>query len=168
MWNQKEIENRAQHLADQILKRFPIEMPEVTITFSDPRYQLYTAADSGNATYKHVNYYELLGERVNVDNFAGMVRSVARKLYQMDPTIIDRMARNNEKIQSWVNPAFSYESNLVRNPVKLVEDADLYISTGYSAYDCISFIRALLRNYNLNLAEDFAYSARSLREESGT
>lgn len=168
VWNQKEIENRAQHLADQILKLFPIEMPEVTITFSDPRYQLYTAADSGNATYKHVNYYELLGERVNVDNFAGMVRSVARKLYQMDPSIIDRMARNNEKIQSWVNPAFSYESNLVRNPVKLVEDADLYISTGYSAYDCISFIRALLRNYNLNLAEDFAYSARSLREESGT
>ena len=63
-------------------------MPAEKIEFSDPRYQEYTVADPRNATYKYVNYYELLGERVNVDSFALMVRSVARKLYELDETIV--------------------------------------------------------------------------------
>ena len=162
-WNAQTIEARAQKLADQLLKLFPIVQPEVKIEFTDPRYQTYNAADPGNATYKHVNYYELLGERVNVDSFADMVRSVARKLYDLDSSIIETMARNNERIQTWVNPAFSYDEHAVKNPVKLLKEADIYISTGYSAYDCICFIRALLRKYNLDIEEDFVYSARSTK-----
>lgn len=110
-----------------------------------------------------MNYYELLGERVNVDSFAYMVRSVSRKLYDLNSNIIESMARSNEKFQSWMYPVFSYDENAVKNPVKLLKDADIYISTGYSAYDCICFIRVLLRKYNLDLEEDFVYSARSTK-----
>lgn len=163
VWNAKTIEDRAKRLADQIMNLFPIEQPEIKIEFSDPRYQTYTVADPRNATYKFVNYYELLGERVNVDSFAYMVRSVARKLYDLNSNIIESMARSNEKFQSWMYPVFSYDENAVKNPVKLLKDADIYISTGYSAYDCICFIRALLRKYNLDLEEDFVYSARSTK-----
>lgn len=162
-WNAKTIEDRAKRLADQIMTLFPIEPPEIKIEFTDPRYQTYTVADPRNATYKYVNYYELLGERVNVDSFAYMVRSVARKLYDIDSNIIESMARSNEKFQSWMYPVFSYDETAVKNPVKLLKDADIYISTGYSAYDCICFIRALLRKYNLDLEEDFVYSARSTK-----
>ena len=40
------------------------------------------------------------------------------------------------------------------------KDTGIYISTGYSAYDCICFIRALLKKYDLSLDDDFVYSAR--------
>ena len=113
-----------------------------------------------NATYKYVNYYELLGERVNVDSFAVMVRSVARKLYELDGTVIEQMASNLEPFPTWASPVFAYDKAAIRNPVKLKKDADIYISTGYSAYDCICFIRALLKKYNLDIEEDFVYSAR--------
>ena len=103
-----------------------------------------------NATYKYVNYYELLGERVNVDSFAVMVRSVARKLYELDGTVIEQMASNLEPFPTWASPVFAYDKAAIRNPVKLKKDADIYISTGYSAYDCICFIRALLKKYNLD------------------
>ena len=168
LWTEIEIEARAKRLSDAILRLFSIEQPNMLIEFKDPRYTLYTAADSGNATYKYVNYYELLGERVNVDSFALMVRSVARKLYELDSNIIERMAHNHEKLYGWINPVFSYEKTEVKRPVKLLNDKEIYISTGYSAYDCISFIRGLLRKYELNIDEDFVYSARTTRQNNTT
>ena len=163
-WNASAIEARAQRLTDLILKLFPIEQPVQKIEFKDPRYTLYTVADPRNATYKQVNYYELLGERVNVDSFAFMVRSVARKLYDLDRSIIEAMAKNHEKFPTWVNPVFSYEATGVKYPVELKKDAGIYISTGYSAYDCICFIRALLKKYDLDLEDDFVYSARPTKQ----
>lgn len=159
-WNARTIEKRAERLTGVILKLFPIEQPKQEIEFRDPRYTLYTVEDPRNATYKHVNYYELLGERINVDSFAFMVRSVARKLFDLDSSIIEAMAKNHEKFPTWLNPVFSYEETGVKNPVELKKDAGIYISTGYSAYDCICFIRALLQKYDLDIVEDFVYSAR--------
>lgn len=165
-WNADAIEARASRLTTLVLKLFPIEQPSQKIEFRDPRYALYTVEDPRNATYKHVNYYELLGERVNVDSFAFMVRSVARKLYDLDSSIIEAMAKNHEKFPTWLNPVFSYEETGVKNPVELKKDAGIYISTGYSAYDCICFIRALLKKYDLDIAEDFVYSARPTKQNS--
>ncbi len=159
-WNAQTIEARSERLSKTVLKLFPIELPTTKIDFSDPRYQLYTVADPHNATYKWVNYYELLGERVNVDSFALMVRSVAGKLYDLNSSIIDRMARSLEVFPAWQNPVFAYDRDAIRNAVKLKNDSDIYISTGYSAYDCICFIKALLKKYDLDLEEDFVYSAR--------
>jgi len=160
-WNAETIEARAQRLSGIILKLFPIEAPEVEIEFTDPRYREYTVADPGNATWKSVNYYELLGERVNVDSFANMVRSVARKLYDLDGSIIEQMALKQEVLPGgWQIPVFAYDGSVLRKPVKLKKDADIFISTGFSASDCISFIRGLLMKYDLDLEEDFLYSAR--------
>ena len=166
VWNADAITARAQRLSSMIMKLFPIEQPVQKIEFRDPRYTLYTVVDPHNATYKYVNYYELLGERVNVDSFAFMVRSVARKLYDRDSSVIEVMARNHEKFPTWSNPVFSYEKTGVKNPIELKKDAGIYISTGYSAYDCICFIRALLRKYDLDIAEDFVYSARPTKQVS--
>lgn len=165
IWNADAIEVRAKRLSEIILKLFPIEKPSVEIEFTDPRYQEYTVADPGNATWKYVNYYELLGERVNVDSFALMVRSVAEKLYNYDSSIIERMASSLEAFPDWVNPVFSYDEAAVKNPVKLKKDTDIYISTGYSASDCIRFICELLKKYDLNPEEDFVYSARPTKRK---
>lgn len=159
-WNASTIESRADRLASLLMKLFAIEPPETVIEFTDSRYSLYTAEDSQEATYKYVNYYELLGERVNVDSFAAMVRSVAGKLYDYDNSIIEQMAERREAFPAWTNPAFAYDESVLRNPVKLKKDGDIYISAGFSASDCISFIRALLKKYELDVAEDFVYSAR--------
>lgn len=160
VWNAQTIEARAERLSKMIMDLFPIEKPAVKIEFSDPRYKEYTVADSSNATYKYPNYYELLGERVNVDSFAYMVRSVAAKLYDQDKSIIEKMAEDLERFPLWQNPVFAYDPSAIRNPVKLKKDVDIYISTGFSAFDCISFIRSLLKKYNLDIEEDFIYSAR--------
>jgi len=159
-WTEKAIQNRAKILSDTILKLFPIIPPETSIDFSDPRYKEYKVTDPRDATYKIVNYYELLGERVNITSFAEMVRSVAVKLYDMDDSVIERMAKGNEKFSGWLVPVFSYDEKEVKGALELKKGTGIYISTGYSAHDCICFIRALLKEYDLDIEEDFLYSAR--------
>ena len=163
-WNAETIKERANRLTEIVIKLFSIEQPETVIEFRDTRYSLYTAEDSSVATHKAVNYYELLGERVTIESFAAMVRSVARKLYELDNNVIGQMAKDNERFHYWTNPAFSYDVNAVRNPVELKEESGIYISTGYSASDCIGFIRALLKKYDLDITEDFVYSAKDTKK----
>ncbi len=163
-WNEDTIKDRADRLIKVILKLFPIEEATEKIDFTDPRYQEYTVVDPSNATYKYVNYYELLGERVAVDSFAAMVRSVAEKLYDLDSSIIKRMAKNNETFPNWLNPAFSYDKEIVKSDVEFKKGTGIYISSGFSAFDCICFIRALLKMYDLDIEEDFVYSARSYKD----
>lgn len=159
-WNSvNNMEKRAKRLAEIILKLFPIEQPKTKIEFTDPHYKLYTLANPDDATYKTVNYFEFLGERVNVSSFAEMVRSIAQILYDMDNSIIDDMAKKHEPLPEWTTPAFSYEEDGVRNPFKL-RNCNIYISTGYSASACIFFIRGLMKKYEFDISEDFVYSAK--------
>lgn len=158
-WNSVNIEKRAKRLAEIILKLFPIEQPKTKIEFTDPHYKLYTLANPDDATYKTVNYFEFLGERVNVSSFAEMVRSIAQILYDMDNIIIDDIAKKHEPLPEWTTPAFSYEEDGVRNPFKL-RNCNIYISTGYSASACIFFIRGLMKKYEFDISEDFVYSAK--------
>lgn len=158
-WNSVNMEKRAKRLAEIILKLFPIEQPKTKIEFTDPHYKLYTLANPDDATYKTVNYFEFLGERVNVSSFAEMVRSIAQILYDMDNSIIDDMAKKHEPLPEWTTPAFSYEEDGVRNPFKL-RNCNIYISTGYSTSACIFFIRGLMKKYEFDISEDFVYSAK--------
>ncbi|MBR5308532.1 MAG: DUF262 domain-containing protein [Clostridia bacterium] len=162
-WNEKTITDRADRLIKIIFKLFPIAEATEKIDFSDPRYQEYTVVDPSNATYKYVNYYELLGERVVVDSFAAMVRSVSEKLYDLDNSVITRMAKNNEPFPDWLNPVFSYDKEVVKSDFELKKGTGIYISSGYSAFDCICFIRALLKLYDIDIQEEFVYSARSYK-----
>ena len=42
-----------------------------------------------------------------------------KQLYDLDNSIIDRMAREHEVFPSWMSPVFSYDPSALRNPVKL-------------------------------------------------
>lgn len=162
-WNTQTISARADRLANIIFKLFPIIPPEAKISFADPKYGEYTCADPDNAKGKKASYYVLLGERVAVDSFAEMARSVARKLYDLDSSVIERMARNNEVFSpTWTRIPFSYDVEKVYGKTKL-RDTDIYISTNFTAPDCIWFIRGLLKKYDLDLEEDFVYCARETK-----
>ncbi|MBR1483419.1 MAG: DUF262 domain-containing protein [Ruminococcus sp.] len=161
MWNAQNIKKRAARLSKEVFKLFPIEKPEESISFVDPRYVSYTCADSSNATSKIVSYYELLGERVNVDSFATMLRSVVRKLYDLDSEIIESLARNNHLFSGSYYPFFSYDKSKAHNPVK-IPDTEIYMSSGFSAAHIIRIIKQLINAHGLDIESDFVYVARSV------
>ena len=162
VWNADVIEKRAERLSDIVLKLYAVEQPTEIVSFSDPRYQEYSCEDPDTATYKTPNYYVLQGERVNITNFAEMLRSIVSRLYELNPLLIENMAKNNEQILSWSQIVmFSYDSSKVYGDYKL-EDTDIYESTGFSASTIMCIIRALLDKYDIDRT-DFIYSARTYK-----
>lgn len=163
IWDAKKIEKRAERLAQIITKLFAIEEPEYEVSFIDSRYKEYTCEVPDEATYKTPNYYVLQGERVNVTNFAEMLRSIIMRLYEMNPKIIENMAKENTRVISWSqNVMFSYDVNAVYGDYKLGE-TDIYESTGFSAAHIMQIIRALLEIYDIDVTE-FVYSARTYKQ----
>lgn len=160
IWNEETILNRAEHLSLLILSLYPDAIPEINISFVDPRYQEYTCDDPETAKYKTPNYYILQGERVTISTFADMLRSIIIRLYDIDSSIIEDMARNNEQIVSWSqNVMFSYDKSRIYGESKL-GDTNIYESSGFSATHVMYIIRALIDKYDIDRS-DFVYSART-------
>ncbi len=158
--NAETIETRATELASVILQQFPDEVPETVIPFADPHYQLYTCDDPKTATFKVPNYYELSGERVNVTTYAEMLRSLIERLYALDSSIIENMAKSNEILENGPQfIMFSYDKTMLRKKSFRLEGTDIYENAGFSAETIMLIIRALLDRYGID-REDFAYSAR--------
>ncbi len=163
VWNAEAIEVRADNLIKEIQKLFAIEKPTVDIKFTDPRYAEYTCEYPDNATYKTPNYYILQGERVNVSNFAEMLRSLIDRLYSKDKTIIERLARKNEQILEWSQSImFSYDKANVYGENK-IKGTDIYVNIGYSAAHIMCIIKELLNIYDIDITE-FVYSAKGKTE----
>lgn len=162
VWNADSIERRAEHLAEIAIQLYSIEEPKKLISFADPRYKEYTCDSPDTATYKVPNYYILQGERVNISNFSEMLRSIVIRLYEQDRSVIEEMARDNERLVSWSqNVMFSYDVNAVSGNYK-IENTDIYESTGFSAAHIIYIVKSLLERYDIDKT-DFVYSARSYK-----
>lgn len=162
-WDAEKIEERAERLSKIITKLFAIEEVQYDISFADPRYKEYTCDIPDDATYKTPNYYVLQGERVNVTNFAEMLRTIIARLYEMNPGIIENMAKDNVRLLSWSqNIMFSYDANVISGDYKIA-DTDIYESTGFSAAHIMCIIHALLEIYDIDVT-DFVYSARTYKQ----
>ena len=159
VWNESAIEERAKNLSAKIVSIFNIEHPENEISFADESYTEYSCDDPDNAKYKVPNYYILQGERVGVKDFSEMLGSVIKNLYELDRSIIERIAKTNEKIIEWSQRIWlTYDKDLLTYSASL-DDTGIYYNTNLSAPDKMYFIRALLDEYGIDRS-DFVYSAK--------
>lgn len=162
VWNAENIEKRGETLADIVKKLFPIEQPASEISFSNNNYLEYSCDDPGHATSKNPNYYVFQGEKVIVNTFADILTSIIDRLYAIDSSVIEKMARDNECLFSAATYSmFSYDSDKVRNGTrnKQIKGTNIYRSAGFSAADIILIIRILLEKHGIERSE-FVYSAR--------
>ncbi|SES92703.1 Uncharacterized conserved protein, contains ParB-like and HNH nuclease domains [[Clostridium] aminophilum] len=161
-WNQKTIEERADRLASIISELYSIEKPDHLIEYKEPGYTEYNLDIPENATSTYINYYVLQGERVKVTNYAEMLRSVIRKLYEYDKSVIEQMAQNNEMLFPGSEyPMFSCDKTAVKGGKGIrIRGTDIYQSTGFSASYIIYIIKALLNRYEVD-ENDFVYSAKT-------
>lgn len=158
-WNQDTIEARAKKLSATIVDLFNYDKPETSIKFNDPNYKEYTCDNPDDATWKAPNYFIFNGERIKTSNFAEMLRLFIDMLYEIDSSVIESMARNEDKIADWSSVIlFSYDPNKVQSGTK-VGDTEVYQSVGFSASTIMCIIKGLLDRYGFDY-DDFIYSAR--------
>ncbi|BDC93511.1 DUF262 domain-containing HNH endonuclease family protein [Treponema bryantii] len=158
-WNINTILNRANILADMILQLFPIENPKNKISFDSPGYKEYSCDNPDNAEYKRPDYYILQGEKVNCNSFASMLISLSKRLYDLDSTIIETLAKENVHLVEGKYASFSYDRNQVNEDTQ-IEGTEIYISHNYNSPKLIKIISQLLDYYEIEQS-DFVYSACS-------
>jgi hypothetical protein len=158
-WDEAAIVGRAKKLAEIILNIFKIKEPLENVSFKAQGYQEYGCDEPSEATNKVPNYYIFQGEQIDCRNFADMLKKFVRQLYSLDSSIIEAMARKDEILSSYGTYAmFSYDETKVKNNYK-IKGTDIYQNTGFSAYDIVWIIKALLDKYDIEHTE-FVYSAR--------
>lgn len=159
-WNKDTIEARAEKLSGTILNLFRYDRPEKVITFTDPRYKEYSCDNPADATYKTPNYFVFMGERIKASNFAELLRIFIDKLYELDSSIIESMARSDEKLLEWSSVImFSYDYTKTWGSNAKVADSEIYRSVGFPASTIMAIISALLDRYGIDHSE-FTYSAK--------
>lgn len=88
-----------------------------------------------------------------------MLRSVILRLYALDPSPIEQMARADEQLLPWSqNILFSYDPSKVTGDFH-IDGTTILVSQGFSASHIVQIIRALLEKYDID-QDDFVYSAR--------
>lgn len=158
-WDENAILNHANRLANIAVDLYKIEEPNIFVTFKDEDFEEYTLEDPSNAKFKVPNYFVLCGERVLVSNFADMLFGVIEVLYDLDPTILQRIAKNEEKIVTWSSYAWVKYSLENADGFTEYKDTGIFYNTNLSAEGKIYFIKALLEAYGID-EEDFIYSAK--------
>ena len=158
-WNENTIKARADRLSAEIVRLFSYEQPGTSIMFSDPDYKQYTCENPDDATYKSPNYFIFNGERIKTNTSAEMLRIFIDKLYEIDGSIRESMARAEDKIAEWSSVVlFSYDESKVQGNTK-VADTGIYQSVGFSASTIMWIIKGLLDRYGID-HDDFIYSAK--------
>lgn len=162
VWNGEAIEKRAEKLAEKIVELFSIEKPVQFVDFNDPRYKEYSCSNPDDATNKTPNYYIFRGERVNATNFSYMLRSLVLRLYELDSSIIENMAKNEETMSAWSQRIlFSYDKSKVNDEYAYkLKNTNIYFNQGYSASNIMYIICELLNRYEIG-HDEFVYSART-------
>ena len=156
-WDADKIETRAKNLVPEILKLYPIEEPTEKISFADKKYKEYKLDNLKEAENKRPNYYILQGEQIKVESFAKMLISVAERLYSEEPSIIEKLAKENVHFLEGKYAAFSYDRSQVNKDTK-IKDTDIYISHNYGSPLLLQMITKLLDYYDVE-HDDFIYGA---------
>lgn len=167
-WNEDTITARAERLSNKIIELFPVIAPENKISFYDPKYKEYSCDDPDMATYKSPNYFIISGERIKVSSFAELLRKLIDRLYETDRTVIEQMARNDERLLEWSDCImFSYDYNKTWGNNYKVADSEIFESNGFSASHIMHIVAALLDRYDIDY-DEFSYSAMDTKKSDGT
>lgn len=159
-WNKDTITARAGRLSKEVVSLFDIEKPVQEISFRDTSYKEYGIENPEDAKFKYPNYYVLQGEKVEINSFQKMLSSVMQSLYEQDNAIMERIAKNKEKVISWSQkPYVSYDKEQFRY-CEEIEGTSIYYDTNLSAPKIIWFIKGMLNEYGIDSSE-FIYSAKS-------
>lgn len=159
IWTEQQIVDRGIRLAKLVCNIFDFEEPTKFIEYVDNNYKIYALND--NPSWKRPNYFVLLGEQHEVDSFIDMLIDVVGILYDRNPEILTRIAKNEEHIIPWSKQIiFSYNQD-IGGPVFRHEKSGINMRVRYNAQMIIYILGAILDEYGIDL-EDFAYSARSV------
>lgn len=152
-WDEKAIVARAKKLANDALEIFSIEETDL-IGKNDlleglQTYNLNNLDSIGGTTPDSFIFY---GENVSVKNYSNMLSEVIRILYELDPRMLEDLAKNKLKVTSSNRIYLSTDKSDMRRS-REIGDSGIYYEVNLNASSVLSFIKALIEKYEMDTDE---------------
>ncbi len=163
-WNKEAIEKRANHLADIVLKIFPLPKLAEQINFKNLKDDQLSFNDTDKVRKTKPTSFICLGERIIVDSYSDMLNKVILFLYDMDPKILENAGKDNFKIPNADCVYITYDMTILRK-AKEIRNSGIYFETNLGATNILSFIREIFNLYNLS-ENDFIFYIDTSSDEN--
>ncbi len=150
IWNEQAILSRAKKLASITLDIFKIEKTEtIKIKSLNENNKLYSLNDLESISGTTPTNYTFYGENITVNSYAYMLESLINILYDLDATILEKLAK--EKFKATTSNRIYITTNqedLRRN--KEIDNSGIYFETNLSATSILQFIKILIEKHDLD------------------
>ena len=149
-WSESAIINRAKKLAKDTLEIFSIEEAEIlTSTKRSDSGKIFTLDDQDSVTGTMPISYTFYGENIVVKSYAGMLISVLNLLFDLDPTIIESLAKERFRVTSSDRVYITTDETELRRS-KEIGNSGLFFEINLSAASILQFIKSLIEKHDMD------------------
>ena len=156
-WGEAQIVNRAERLADNVIKKYPYPVDIDTSLEFEKYYEFYIDnEDDDGGEYVDNPMYKLYGFRYDgakhrAKYFKDIYIEIVQILYSANPSILDELAKQNFRTEKGTRIVFSRE-RVNKSQVEIAPT--LFIEIGYNRHRIFLLIRMLFEKYQLDI-QDF-------------
>ena len=156
-WTSKQIQTRAQKLADAAIKIWTLP-EEFRFVNLDDTFNL--DSDFGALRGTKPACVSIFETEIKISNWIDLVREIVKQLYARDKDIFRQIAKNENLPRK--NKLFSADPKQILKPFKV--DEDYYMETVFRTGECLKTVKILVENFDrlgdTNFKEDIYFTLR--------
>ena len=155
IWNEDEIEKRAERLSKVIMKEFPYPKDIDTTLEFEKFYEFYIDNPEDNADeFENNPAYKLYGfqfeeTKYRADSYRSIFKEIIKLLYNIDNSVLDDLANSNYTYERGKTIRFSRTKENEHQEEIL---PSLFVYTNYSRSTIFDWIRDLFNRYQLDIS----------------
>jgi uncharacterized protein with ParB-like and HNH nuclease domain len=155
-WSKEEIEYRAENIFNKLALNI-WKFPEVneSILNKNTRQEFYTLDDNFDVTGTKIKKIVILGESITLNSWIQCLIEFSNSLYKLDSKIFESFLVD-EDFQGREKRIISTDVKLMRRPVQLKDNKNIYIECNLSANAILSYIKLIAEKYDL-IGEDVIF-----------